>query len=256
MKRLEGKIAFITGAGSGIGHIAAGLFAQEGAAVIVADRMRDAGRRSAEEINARGGRALFIETDVTNELSLQSAFRQCEARFGRLDVLYNNAGGSSPKDVAVTDTDIGEFWRVIGVDLFGTWLTCKFGIPALIKAGGGSIINTSSMLAFIEPSAGCRPAKDSYASAKGGIVSLTRSMAVNYAKHNIRVNAVAPGMVVTDRVRAGLEADRIPKSLIDRHLLGPLDPIDIAHAALFLASGESRRITGQVFHVDSGITIS
>lgn len=250
MKRLQDKVAFITGAGSGIGRAAANLFAREGARVIIAELSPEAGQATADELGGHDGLGLFVPTDVTSPESVERALGTGAEHFGRIDILYNNAGGSTPRDRGVTDTPVEEFWRVIGLDLFGTWSVCKFGIPYLARAGGGAIINVTSMIAFMGIGG-----KDSYTAAKGGIDALTRSLAVNYAKQNIRVNAIAPGMVSTERGRRNMAAGATPKWLVDRHLLGPIEPIEIAYMALFLASDEALRITGQTFHVDSGATI-
>jgi NAD(P)-dependent dehydrogenase (short-subunit alcohol dehydrogenase family) len=251
MNRLQDKVAFITGAGSGIGRAAANLFAREGAKVIVAEISEHAGQATADELRGSGGVGLFVPTDITRLESVEHALGVGAAHFGRIDILYNNAGGSTPRDRGVTDTPVEEFWRVIGVDLFGTWSVCKFGIPHLARAGGGAIINVTSMIAFMGIGG-----KDSYTAAKGGISALTRSLAVNYAKDKIRVNAIAPGMVGTERGKRNMAAGATPKWLVDRHLLGPIEPVEVAYMALFLASDEALRITGQIFHVDSGATIS
>ena len=249
--RLTGKVAFITGAGSGIGRSAAILFAKEGARVIVAELLVDKGRETVEEIATGGGDAMFVRTDVTDAESIEAALRSGVARYDRLDILYNNAGGSSLRDAAVADTPLDEFWRAIKLDLFGTFACCKFGIPHLIKTGGGTVINVTSMVALMG-----WPGKDAYTCAKGGIAALTRSMAVEYGANNIRVNALAPGVVRTERTQRRVDDGLVKQVILDRHLLGLVDPKQVAEAALFLASDESRAITGQVLSVDSGVTIS
>ena len=148
--------------------------------------------------------------------------------FGGLHVLYNNAGGATPKDGKVTEMDLDEFWRTIGVDLFGTFLGCRFGIPVMAKGGGGSIINTTSVRAMIGT-----PGADAYTSAKGGVRALTQALALQWAAHNIRVNAIAPGVILTERVKALLRAD---DPLFKKSLLGASDPEDVAQMALYLAS--------------------
>jgi NAD(P)-dependent dehydrogenase (short-subunit alcohol dehydrogenase family) len=247
--RLSGKVAFITGAGSGIGRAAAILFAKESAKVIVAELSVDAGNKTLEEIKSAGGDGIFIETDVTDVVSVGRSLDAAAAKYGQLNVLYNNAGGSSAHDGAVTDVSVEEFWRAVKLDLFGTFLCCKHGVPHLIKAGGGSVINVSSMVALMG-----WPGKDAYTCAKGGVSALTRSMAVEFGQKNIRVNALAPGVVQTERTKKRVDSGQVKQNILDRHLLGLVNPIDVAQAALFLASEESRLITGQILSVDSGVT--
>ena len=182
--RLEGKVAFITGAGTGIGRSASELFASEGARVVVAEIDAVSGAETAERVRTSGGEAVWVETDVTDAGSVRAALDKGVERFGRLDVLYNNAGGSTQVDGPVTEAPEEEFWRVIRLDLFGTFLVCKYGIPKLIETGGGSVINTSSNVALM-----ALRGRDCYTSAKGGVASMTRSMAAEYAQHRVRVNA-------------------------------------------------------------------
>jgi NAD(P)-dependent dehydrogenase (short-subunit alcohol dehydrogenase family) len=150
----------------------------------------------------------------------------------------------------VTEAPEDEFWRTIRLDLFGTFLCCKYGLPELIKAVGGSVINMSSMVALMAVAD-----RDCYTAAKGGVSALTRSMAAHYAQYAIRVNAIAPGIVMTPRVQVFMESSEKLRELIGIHLLGPAEAVDIAHMAVYLASDESRVVTGQVFPVDSGATI-
>ena len=254
MGRLDGKVALITGAGAGIGRQAALLFAREGAKVAVADFAEEPGRSTVAEIERHGGHAVFCHTDVTSEASVQAAVAATVHRFGRLDIMYNNAGGTNPKDGPVDTVDIAIFWETMRRDLFGTFLGCRFAIPEIIKAGGGSIINTASLVALIGKPA---PSQVCYTAAKGAIVSMTRAMAVEYAPHKIRVNAIAPGLTMTERITARVKDGRfIPNVILDRHLLGTCEPEDIAEAALYLASDASRRLTGHTLPVDSGITMS
>ena len=165
--------------------------------------------------------------------------------------VYNNAGGSTPSDDIVTDAPEDEFWRAISLDLFGTFLVCKYGIPKLIAAGGGAVINTASNVALMAV-----PGRDCYTAAKGGVAALTRSMAAEYASHKIRVNAVAPAATMTERLTRMMADQPLLRSQVSDYLLGPCDPIDIAQMALYLASDESPPTTGQIFAVDSGVTIS
>lgn len=251
MNRLDGKVAFITGAGSGIGRTAALLFAREGAKVAVAEFSTSSGEETVQLIEEQGGEAVFLKTDVTEPESVAAGLSQTVAKFGKLNVLYNNAGGTSPDDGSVTEAPLEGFWAAIRVDLFGTWLGCRYGIPYLIEAGGGSIINTGSMAGVVGI-----PPFHGYAAAKGGVIAMTRSIAAEYGPKNIRVNAIAPGMTATEKLKAGLASGRLPKHIVDRHLLGLVEPIEIANMALFLASDESRPITGQTIRIDSGASIS
>ena len=248
MARLAGKVALITGAGSGIGRATAVLFAREGARVVVAEIDSQAGEETAQ---LAGEGAIFVRTDVTDEASVEAAIRVTLDRFGRLDVLHNNAGGSTPEDNSVVEAPIEEFWRVIKLDLFGTFLGCRFGIPAIIASGGGSVINMTSNLALMGISG-----RDCYTAAKGGIASLTRSLAVGFAPQKVRVNALAPSATMTARVRRLMEGNPAVDKLAQSHLLGLIEPEDIANGALYLASDESRMVTGQILRVDSGVTIS
>jgi NAD(P)-dependent dehydrogenase (short-subunit alcohol dehydrogenase family) len=248
MGRLDGKVVFLTGAGSGIGRAGAQLFAREGARVVVADISRAGGEETVRLVKAAGGEALYIETDVTQPASVERAIREAVSAYVKLNVLYNNAGGSTMKDGPVTEVSLDEWHRTINVDLYGTFLCCKYGIPELIKAGGGSVINTTSYVALAGTGG-----RDAYTAAKGGVLALTRSLAVEYAKHNIRVNALAPGAIQTERVKKFLAEDPRVQTFVDMHLLGLGIPEDIAHAALFLASDEARIITGVIFPVDSGL---
>ena len=251
MARLDGKIAFITGAGSGIGRATARLFASEGARVVVADIDVPAGEETVGLVNEAGNQAVFVEVDVTNEESVAAAAARAVEAYGNITVLHNNAGGSSLNDSRVTEGSVEEFWRVISVDLFGTWLCSRAIIPGMIEAGGGSVINMTSNVALM-----AIPGRDSYTAAKGGVASMTRSMAAEYGADNIRVNAIAPSVTLTPRVRNILAHDDKVGDLSRSHLVGLAEPEDIANTALFLASDESRITTGHVLTVDSGTTIS
>lgn len=202
MARLDGKIALITGAAAGIGRATAVLFAHEGARVGLLDRDAAGGRETLRLVREAGGEGLFVEGDVTESDHVERAVGRTVEAFGGLHVLHNNAGGSSPQDSTVTEAPPEEFWMRIKVDLYGTWLGCRHGIPAIVTSGGGSVINMTSIFAFIGTHR-----KDAYTAAKGGISALTRSMAVEYAKQNVRVNAIAPGATATERVLRMMEVD-------------------------------------------------
>ncbi len=253
MKRLAGKVALITGGGDGIGRAAALVFAREGAKVVIADISAALGRETAEAV---GENAFFVETDVTREESVRAAVEAAAGRFGKLDTLFNCAGGSLPGDKPVTELDLAVFEHTIGLDLKGTMLACKHAIPRIIAAGGGAVINMSSGAAL----RGASPAQV-YTAAKGAIVSLTRSMAGTYAKHNVRINCICAGRIDTPRVRRTYGLPGRPGGVADpQDASGQVktypfwvgQPEDIANIALFLASDESRMITGAAIAADGG----
>ena len=244
MGRLTNKRVLITGSASGIGRATARLFAAEGAQLTLCDRDHLQNTNLAREIDGTGGQVQAIQTDVGEPDDMENAINAAVATYGGLDVLYNNAGGATAKDGAVTEIELDEFWRTIRVDLFGTVLGCRFAIPHLVQAGGGSIINTPSIRAMI----GTEGA-DAYTSAKGGIITLTRALAVQWAQSHIRVNAIAPGVILTDRVRAMLTLNDPVRV---KTPLGPSEPEDVAPLALYLASDESRQMTGMILPLDGG----
>ena len=244
MGRLKGKRVLITGSANGIGRAAARLFAAEGAQLTLCDRDHPHNEEVAHEIDGAGGQVQAIQTDVGEPGDMQNAVNAAVDAYGGLDVLYNNAGGATKHDGAVTDIELDEFWRTIRVDLFGTVLGCRFAIPHLVRAGGGSIINTTSIRAMI----GTEGA-DAYTTAKGGVITLTRALAVQWAKSHIRVNAIAPGVILTDRVRAMLPLNDPVRV---KTPLGPSEPEDVAPLALYLASDESRQMTGMILPLDGG----
>lgn len=245
MGRLEGKIAVITGAAAGIGKASAALFAREGATVVMADVKTEPGEAAAASIREAGGAAEFVTADVSVEDAMRALIDGAVERHGRLDVLYNNAGGATPRDGKVTDMPLDEFWRTISVDLFGPFLGCRFAIPHMERNGGGSIINTTSIRA-LTGTAGA----DAYSSAKGGVIALTKALAMQWHTAGIRINAIGPGMVLTERVAAMLDPETNPIAI--KSLMGPMQPDDIAYLALYLASDESRRITGAIYPAESG----
>ncbi len=247
MPRLADRIAFITGAGAGIGRATAIAMAREGARVAVAEINAGAGEETA---HLAGNGAIAIRADVTDEDSLREAIGRAAAHFGGLHILHNNAGGSTAQDNTAVDAPLAEFWRVIRLDLFGTFLGCRFGIPEIAKSGGGAVINMASNLALMGI-----PGRDCYTAAKGAVAALTRSLAVEFAP-SVRVNALAPSATMTERVRTLMVGNAAIEKLAKSHLLGLIAPEDIANAAIFLASDEARMITGQILPVDSGVTIS
>jgi len=254
MARLKGKVALITGGGGGIGRATAERFAEEGAKVVIAEINPEAGKAAAESARSMGinggGDAVFIQTNVSDAESVKAAFSETKQRYGRLDILHNNAGGSTLQDGPVTEAPVEEFWRCIELDLFGTFLCSKYGIPEIASSGGGAVINMSSNVALM-----ALPGRDCYTAAKGAIAAMTRSMAVEYASDKIRVNAIAPSVTLSERVKKLLAASPEIEAISKTHLLGLGRPIHVADLAVYLASDESEITTGQVIPVDSGVTI-
>jgi NAD(P)-dependent dehydrogenase (short-subunit alcohol dehydrogenase family) len=251
--RLDNKIAFITGAGSGIARAAARIFAREGARVVIAEINSELGKASEEEVRAAGGDATFLHTDVTREDSVRESIARAVEHYGGLHILYNCAGGSIVEDTLVTEVDMKVWGHTISLDLLGMFHCSRHGIPQIIKSGGGSVINMSSVAALM----GFTPAHV-YVAAKGGIISLTKAMACDYADHRVRVNAICPGAVMTERVknRTG-STSRVSTVFVDKvkhHPFGVGEPEDIANIALFLASDESRMITGAAIPADGGLS--
>lgn len=252
--RLAGKIAFITGAGGGIGRATAERFVEEGAKVVVAEINGDLGEAAAASARALagnfGGDAHFVRCDVTDKASVTAAIAETIRRYGALHILHNNAGGSTPEDGPVTEASEEEFWRVMKLDLFGTFLCSKVAIPKIAKAGGGSIINMASNLAIMAV-----PGRACYGAAKGGVASLTRAMALDHAPQKVRVNAIAPSVTLSDRVKKLMALNPALSKMGDSHLFGLGQPVHIANMAVYLASDEAAITTGQVYPVDSGVTI-
>lgn len=237
----------ITGATSGIGEVTAYAFAEEGAKVVVTGRRVTEGEAVANRIRNRGGEAVFLRTDITEIASVQDVIRQTVDIFGALHILFNNAGGSSNADGPVTTAELDEFWRVINLDLFGTFLCCRFAIPEIIKSGGGSVINHGSI-------AGIKGLKnrDCYSAAKGGVVAMTRSMAANFLTDNVRVNGIAPAGVRTERIAKMLAENAAMQQSSKLQPLGLIDPEEIAQLAVYLGSDYSKSITGEIFHISGG----
>jgi NAD(P)-dependent dehydrogenase (short-subunit alcohol dehydrogenase family) len=256
MKRLENKVAVITGSGQGIGRAAALLFAREGAAVVVADINSDAGERTIADITGEGGQAWFEPADVSSRADVERLMRAIEKRYGSLHVLYNNASVYWPgKDGRITEIEEEHWDRVVAINLRSIFLCCKHGIPLMINGGGGSIINTSSS-AGVTGIPGC----DAYTATKGATIALTRSLAVEYRPFGIRVNCIAPAGIQTPMLsQSNLEDSTFDEQRFLR-LRTPSrrygTPEEIARTALFLASEESSYINGAVIVADGGITIN
>lgn len=250
-RRLEGKVAIVTGAAKGQGEGVARRFAAEGARVALLDVIDDAGKRTAEAIGRAGGEAIFVHCDVSRQGDVAAAVDDAVERFGGLDILYNNAAivayGRKVADLSVEDWD-----RTIGVNLRGPFLCAKYALPHLIARGGGSIINVSSHGAFQASPSGIAD----YGASKGGVVVLTYYLASEYGPQNVRANCIAPGPVPTDLNAPflGNEAGRrATAAIIPMKRVGEIE--DIANAAVFLASDESKWINGAVLRVDGGIVI-
>ncbi len=248
--RLAGRTALITGAGSGIGREAATLFAREGANVVVADVDAAAGRETVAAVEAAGGRAHFAATDVSVADAVEGAVRDAERIYGGLHVLFNNAGIFPDEDGLPVDTSEAVWDRVMAVNLKGVFLGCKFGIPALLRAGGGSIINTASFVAVM----GAATAQIAYTASKGGVLALTREIAVAYAAQGIRANALCPGPVNTPLLEALLaDPDARARRMVHVPMGRLAEAAEIARAALFLASEDAAYVNGTTFLVDGGI---
>jgi NAD(P)-dependent dehydrogenase (short-subunit alcohol dehydrogenase family) len=249
--RLDGKVALITGAGSGIGRETALLFAAEAAKVVIADVSAEHGENAVAAITQAGGTALFVKADVSAASDVQAMFDAAVDAYGAVHVLFNNAGIFPADDGGTTDTPEDTWQRVVDVNLRGVWLGCKYGIPVMLASGGGSIINSASFVAFM----GAATAQIAYTASKGGVLSMTREIAVEYARRGIRVNALCPGPIDTPLL-SELMADPVRRQRRLVHIpMGRLgQPRELAQAALFLASDDSSFMTGSALVVDGGIT--
>jgi NAD(P)-dependent dehydrogenase (short-subunit alcohol dehydrogenase family) len=251
--RLDGKVALITGAASGMGRLAVEVFAREGAAVVATDLSADGLRETVERAQAAGGRVVGHVGDVSRAADVQRWVAEGARAFGKLDVLYNNAGIFPDEDESVVDMDEAVFQRVIDVNLKGVALCCKYGVPELIKAGGGSIINVASFVALL----GCTVPQDAYTASKGAVISLTRSLAVQFGPQGVRANAICPGPIETPLLRELLRDEAARNKRLSRIPLGRFGrPEDVVNAALYLASDESAWTTGTAFVVDGGISVN
>ncbi|MEX1019774.1 MAG: glucose 1-dehydrogenase [Litorilinea sp.] len=249
--RLENKVALITGGGGGIGRATAVLFAQEGAQVVVVDRDEAAGHATVAAVDAVGGDARFVEADVSQAADCAAMIAHAEAQFGRLDILFNNAGIMHSDDDDAVHTEEAIWDLTMAINLKGVFLGCKYGIPALRRAGGGSIINTASFVALL----GAATPQLAYTASKGGVLSMTRELAVIHARENIRVNALCPGPLRTELLMKFLDTDAKKARRLVHIPMGRFgEAAEMAQAALYLASDESSFVTGTEFTVDGGIT--
>jgi NAD(P)-dependent dehydrogenase (short-subunit alcohol dehydrogenase family) len=247
--RLQGKIALISGGARGMGAVEARLFAKEGAKVTIGDVLEDEGRKLEAEINATGGVALFVRLDVTHEADWQKAVEATVNRFGKLDVLVNNAGISGRG--RVEDTAVEEWDRVMDVNAKGVFLGTKVAIPAMRQGRGGSIINISSQLGLV----GTDHSSPQYQASKGAVRLLTKATAIQYAKEGIRANSVHPGPIVTPMTEAARADPERYQLMLSRVPLGCYgQPEDVAYGVLYLASDEARWVTGSELVIDGGWT--
>ena len=239
--RLKNKVAIVVGGGQRIGETIGNgravsiTYAKQGAKVVVVDNNLDAAQETVHKIKENGGIGFAYQADVVVETEIAALINYVRLNFGQIDILHNNAGGSTLQDGPVTEAPIEEFWRCINLDLLGTFLCSKYVIPEIIKSGGGSVINMSSNVALM-----ALPGRDCYTAVKGAIASMTRSMAVEYAPNKIRVNAIAPSVTLSDRVKKLLDNSPEIETIAKKHLLGLGEPIHVADLAVYLASKESK----------------
>jgi NAD(P)-dependent dehydrogenase (short-subunit alcohol dehydrogenase family) len=252
--RLTDKVAIITGGGGGMGRVAALLFAGEGARVVVAEFSEAAGGETVDLVRKAGGQASFVKVDVSREADAKAMVDHAVATYGRLDVLYNNAGIMPEADHSVIDTDVETWDKVMAVNVRGVYLGCKYAIPAMIEGGSGSIINIASFVALL----GCSVPQDAYTASKGALLALTRSLAVQFGPKGVRTNAICPGPVETPLLMDWLVKDEAAKQLrLARNPTGRFGkPEEIVYMAMYLASDEARWTNGAQMVVDGGISVN
>lgn len=250
--RLKDKVCVITGAGGGMGLKAAEMFAAEGAHIAILELNPVAGQAAEQRVKAAGGSAKFFACDVANEDSVRDAIEGAYVHFGRIDVLYNNAGIMPEKDHSVLDTSVEVWDLVMAVNVRSAFLTCKYAIPKMMEHGSGSIINIASFVALV----GCSVPQDAYTASKGALISLTKSLAVQFRPKGIRTNAICPGPIETPLMTEWLLKDEQARDIrLARQPSGRFgQPEDIVYCAMYLASDESDWTNGAVLTVDGGIT--
>ncbi len=249
--RLADKVAIITGSAGGMGRAAAELFASEGASIVVTDVAEKEGEETASEIRGAGGKAIFVRANVAIEEEVRHMVNEAVEAFGHIDILYNNAGIMPGDDGSVTDISEATWDRILDINLKSAFLCSKYTIPHMVKRGKGSIINVASFVAFM----GCTVPQDAYTASKGGMLSLTKSFAVQYGKHGVRCNAICPGPIETPLLRILWTSEEARNLRLNRIPLGRFgEAKDIVYMALYLASDESSWTTGAWMMVDGGIT--
>ncbi len=249
--RLADKVAIITGGAGGMGKLAAEVFSREGASIVVTDVAVQEGEETALAIRDAGGKAIFVKADVSKESDVKHMVEAGIDAFGHVDILYNNAGIMPTDDAGVTDLNEATWDHVLDINLKSAFLCSKYAVPHMIQRGKGSIINVASFVAFM----GCTVAQDAYTASKGGMLSLTKSFAVQYGKHGIRCNAICPGPIETPLLRVLWTSEDARNLRLNRIPLGRFGaPQDIVYMALYLASDESAWTTGAWLMVDGGIS--
>ena len=249
--RLKDKVALITGGSSGIGRETALLFAAEGASVVVVDLNDEAGKKVVAEIEAAGGKAVYAHADVSKAADCENMVKVAEQTYGKLNIMFNNAGISHADDDNAMTTEESVWDLTMAINVKGVFLGCKFGIPALLRAGGGSIINTASFVAIL----GAATPQLAYTASKGAVLSMTRELAMIHARQNIRVNALCPGPLRTELLMKYLNTEEKKQRRLVHIPMGRFgEAKEIAYGALYLASDEASFVTGTEFMVDGGIT--